>query len=58
MRAAMMTANLMAMQSSEKIPEEQFSEMVSSLSSYLRDESDYEDQDDLEAARMIARKDE
>jgi hypothetical protein len=58
MRAAMMTANLMAMQSSEKIPEEQFSEMVKSLSSYLRDESDYEDQDDLEAARMIARKDE
>jgi len=58
MRAAMMTANLMAMQASEKIPEEQFSEMVKSLSSYLRDESDYEDQDDLEAARMIARKDE
>lgn len=58
MRAAMMTANLMAMQSTKPIPDDEFAAMVDSLRSYLKDESDYEDVVDIEAARRIARKDE
>ena len=58
MRAAMMTANLMAMQSSKPVDDVDFSEMVESLMSYLKDASDYEDVTDIEAARKIARKDE
>lgn len=58
MRAAMMTANLMAMQSTKPIPDDEFNAMISSLRSYLPDESDYEDVTDIEAARRIARKDE
>lgn len=56
MRAAVMTANLMSMQAKEPIPDEAFAEMVKALSSYLPDESDYEDAADIEAARRIARK--
>jgi len=53
----MMTANLMVMQMSKAPDGEEFGQMVESLRSYLRDASDYEDTDDIEAARRIARKD-
>lgn len=52
-----MTANLMAMQMTKVPDDADFSRMVESLRDYLRDAEDYEDEDDIEAARLIARKD-
>ena len=58
MRAATMTANLMAMQSTEPVADDNFREMIGTLTNYLKDASDYEEEADIAAARQIARKDE
>lgn len=51
-----MTANLMVMQMAKAPDDAEFDQIVESLRSYLKDASDYEDIDDIEAARLIARK--
>lgn len=56
MRAAMMTANLMAMQTTKPIEQDQFSEMIKSLSHYLPDVSDYEEVDDMLALKLLQSK--
>lgn len=57
LRAAHCTANLMAMQASEPIQPEEFSEMCQALAAYLAVAADYEDADDLRAVRLIRKKD-
>ena len=49
----MMTANLMAMQASAPIDQDQFAEMIKALSHYLPDVGDYQEVDDMRAVRLL-----
>lgn len=55
MRMAVMTANLMTMQSAnkDKMTQDEFREMASDLMKYLPDESSYEDAADMEALERM-----
>ena len=55
MRAARHTANLMlaASKRTEPMPDDEFAEIVHTLQNYLPDASYFEEQDDLEALKLI-----
>tara|TARA_R110000822_G_scaffold216828_1_gene351381 strand:- start:1345 stop:1566 length:222 start_codon:yes stop_codon:yes gene_type:complete len=56
LRAAISTSNLIASQSSEKLTDEDFREMVRSMSSYLMCDRDQEETVDMNALERMQRK--
>ena len=56
LRTALQTANIIAAQSAEKIPDEAFGEMVRTMITYLKCEQDPEDTVDMDALARMKRK--